>query len=61
MSSRTTERDRRNIAAWYAIANRDYDAAIQAYREIVKHRTAAVEDSRLIRLEPTEPGEGFGE
>ena len=32
-----------------------------AYREIVKHRTAAVEDSRLIRLEPTEPGEGFGE
>ncbi len=32
-----------------------------AYREIVKHRTAGVEDSRLIRLAPVEPGEGFGE
>jgi uncharacterized protein (DUF1330 family) len=31
------------------------------YREHVKHRTAGVEDSRLIRLEPLEPGEGFGE
>ena len=32
-----------------------------AYREHVKHRTAAVEDSRLIRLSPVTPGEGFGE
>jgi uncharacterized protein (DUF1330 family) len=32
-----------------------------AYREHVKHRTAAVADSRLLRLEPREPGEGFGE
>ena len=31
------------------------------YREIVKHRTAGVEDSRLIRLAPVTPGEGFGE
>ncbi len=31
------------------------------YREHVKHRQAAVEDSRLIRLAPLEPGEGFGE
>jgi uncharacterized protein (DUF1330 family) len=31
------------------------------YREHVKHRTAAVEDSRLIRFAPTDPGEGFGE
>ena len=31
------------------------------YRQIVKHRQAAVEDSRLIRLAPMEPGEGFGE
>ena len=31
------------------------------YREHVKHRTAGVEDSRLIRMAPTEPGEGFGE
>jgi len=31
------------------------------YREAVKHRTAGVEDSRLIRLAPVVPGEGFGE
>ncbi|MGI9411785.1 MAG: DUF1330 domain-containing protein [Hyphomicrobiaceae bacterium] len=30
------------------------------YREAVKHRQAAVRDSRLIRLEPAEPGTGFG-
>jgi uncharacterized protein (DUF1330 family) len=32
-----------------------------AYREHVKHRTAGVADSRLIRLEPITPGAGFGE
>lgn len=32
-----------------------------AYREHVKHRTAAVADSRLIRLAPITPGAGFGE
>ena len=31
------------------------------YREFVKHRTAGVEDSRLIRLSPATPGAGFGE
>ena len=31
------------------------------YREAVKHRQAAVEDSRLIRLEPGRPGGRFGE
>jgi len=31
------------------------------YRQIVKHRQAGVEDSRLIRLAPVTPGEGFGE
>ncbi len=31
------------------------------YREAVKHRQAAVEDSRLIRLEPAEPHALFGE
>ena len=30
------------------------------YREAVRHRQAAVEDSRLIRLEPGEAGIGFG-
>lgn len=31
------------------------------YREFVQHRTAGVADSRLLRLSPNEPGEGFGE
>jgi len=31
------------------------------YRQDVKHRQAAVADSRLIRLAPVTPGEGFGE
>lgn len=31
------------------------------YREAVKHRQAAVEDSRLIRLQPSRPGQAFGE
>lgn len=31
------------------------------YREAVKHRQAAVADSRLIRLAPGEPGAAFGE
>ena len=32
------------------------------YREFVKHRTAGVADSRLLRLDPIrELGEGFGE
>ena len=31
------------------------------YKEHVKHRQAAVEDSRLIRFLPFEPGAGFGE
>lgn len=31
------------------------------YREHVKHRQAAVLDSRLIRFAPMEPGETFGE
>jgi len=31
------------------------------YRALVAHRTAAVEDSRLIRLAPMKAGEGFGE
>lgn len=32
-----------------------------AYQEAVKHRQAAVADSRLIRLSPKLPGPGFGE
>ena len=44
-----------NAAAFLAmVTNPDY-------REHVKHRQAGVEDSRLIRLAPVTPGEGFGE
>ena len=32
-----------------------------AYREAVKHRQAAVEDSRLLRLAPATAGKEFGE
>jgi hypothetical protein len=31
------------------------------YREAVKHRQAAVEDSRLIRTAPMQTGTTFGE
>jgi len=31
------------------------------YRECVKHRQAAVANSRLIRMKPLNPGQGFGE
>lgn len=31
------------------------------YQTLVAHRTAAVAESRLIRMAPSEPGEGFGE
>lgn len=30
------------------------------YREAVKHRQAAVRDSRLVRMQPAESGSGFG-
>jgi tetratricopeptide (TPR) repeat protein/DNA-binding winged helix-turn-helix (wHTH) protein len=36
LSHRLTEKDRLNIAAWYAIANLDYDGAIRAFHEIIK-------------------------
>ena len=31
------------------------------YRQLVAHRTAGVDDSRLLRLAPVTPGDGFGE
>jgi uncharacterized protein (DUF1330 family) len=44
----------------------EVDAFVQmirdpVYREAVKHRQAAVEDSRLIRTKPRAPGNNFGE
>ncbi|UPT61767.1 MAG: DUF1330 domain-containing protein [Hyphomonadaceae bacterium JAD_PAG50586_4] len=44
-----------NPAAFAAMI-RDRD-----YREAVKHRTAAVVESRLIRLKPLQGGKGFGD
>ena len=35
LSSRLTEKDQMNIAAWYAIANLDFQTAIASYREII--------------------------
>ena len=31
-----------------------------AYQAITHHRTAAVQNSRLVRMEPLSPGAGFG-
>jgi uncharacterized protein (DUF1330 family) len=58
----TSERwDRVFIAAYPSV-----DAFVEmirdpAYREAVKHRQAAVETSRLIRLQPLTPREMFGQ
>ncbi len=42
-SNRLTEKDRLYIAAWYAIANLDYPAAIQTFREIISKYPAEAE------------------
>jgi len=44
-----------SVAAFVAML-RDPD-----YRRAVRHRQAAVADSRLIRMQPAKPGAGFGE
>ncbi|MEM9530509.1 MAG: DUF1330 domain-containing protein [Pseudomonadota bacterium] len=43
-----------NAGAFMAMVTDD------AYREAVKHRQAAVEDSRLVRLAEVPAGDGFG-
>ncbi len=51
LSARLTEKDRMNIAAWYAIAHQDFAMAIQAYREIIQRFPLEIEAySRLARL-----------
>ncbi|MGD9587274.1 MAG: tetratricopeptide repeat protein [Pyrinomonadaceae bacterium] len=35
LSARLTDKNRLDIAAWYAIANRDYSGAIAAYRQMI--------------------------
>lgn len=50
-SAKLTEKDRLNVAAWYAIASLDYEAAIALYREIINRFPLEVEAySRLARL-----------
>ena len=51
LSQRLTERDKLYIAAWYAIANLDYPAAINSLREIITHYPLEAEAYwRLARL-----------
>jgi uncharacterized protein (DUF1330 family) len=58
----TTERwDRVFIAEYPSVAAFVEMIRDPVYREAVKHRQVAVEDSRLIRLQPLSPGEHFGE
>jgi len=50
-SARLTERDRMNITAWYAVANRDYEGGIAAYREVINRSPLDTEAYwRLSRL-----------
>ncbi len=51
LSSRLTEKDRMNIAAWYALANLDFDSAIACYRQIIDRFPFEIEAYwRLARL-----------
>ena len=49
----------------HPLASKRFDAFVEmvrnpVYREAVKHRQAAVLDSRLIRMAPADAGTGFG-
>ena len=51
LSHRLTDKDRLHIAAWYAVANQDYDGAVRAFREIIKqHPLESEAYLRLARL-----------
>jgi tetratricopeptide (TPR) repeat protein len=51
LSDRLTERDKHYIAAWYDIANLDYPAAINSFRDLISHYPLEVEAYwRLARL-----------
>jgi len=55
LTDRLSEKDKLNIAAWYALANQDYAAAIRSYQEIVARYPLEVEAyrglGRLLRGE----------
>ena len=48
LTSRLTEKDRLNIAAWYAVANQDYAAAIKSFQDIVARYPLDVESYRQL-------------
>lgn len=50
LSARLTEKDKLNIAAWYAIANYDYEGAIKSFRQIVSQFPLEVEAYRRLGL-----------
>ena len=51
LSDRLTEKDKLSIRAWYAVANQDYPAAVEAYRQFIAHYPLEVEAYwRLARL-----------
>lgn len=55
LSERLTEKDRLNIAAWYATANLDCPNAIRAFREIINRYPSETEAYwRLARLQAGE-------
>lgn len=55
LSHRLTDKDRLNIAAWYAMANLDFDAAARAFREIIKQYP--LESEAYLRLAKVLMGE----
>jgi tetratricopeptide (TPR) repeat protein/DNA-binding winged helix-turn-helix (wHTH) protein len=48
LTSRLSEKDRLNIAAWYAVANQDYAAAIKSFQDIVARYPLDVESYRQL-------------
>jgi tetratricopeptide (TPR) repeat protein/DNA-binding winged helix-turn-helix (wHTH) protein len=51
LSDRLSEKDRMNINAWYAIANRDFPSAINSFREIINRYPFEIEAYwRLAKL-----------
>lgn len=50
LSDRLTEKDRLNIAAWYAIANQDYENATNQFRQIIAKYPLEVEAYERLAL-----------
>jgi tetratricopeptide (TPR) repeat protein/DNA-binding winged helix-turn-helix (wHTH) protein len=48
LTERLSEKDRLNIAAWYAVANQDYSAAIRSFQEIIVRYPLEVESYHLL-------------